>query len=130
MAISNRERVGKALDLLCAGMRPPWSGRGLRKKMGEAMSKIAVSYNDLQDVDPGYVQRLKEKEEAVRRAMAKIARYTSVPWTNAVDSAGHTLFRLLTYDRSDCIAQFSPLDLTLDPDAFEKLIVEGRRPCP
>ena len=92
------------------------------------MNKIVIAYDDL-DVDPGYVQRLKDKEEAVQRAMAKIARYTSVRWTNAVDR-GHTLFRLLTYDRSDCIAQFSPLDLTLDPEAFEKLIVEGRRPCP
>ncbi len=93
------------------------------------MSKIVVAYDDL-DADPAYVQRLKDKEEAVQRAMAKIARYTSVRWTNAVDSAGHTLFRLLTYDRSDRIAQFLPLDLTLDPEAFERLIVEGRRPCP
>ena len=93
------------------------------------MSAIAVSYDDLQDVDPGYIQRLKGKEDAVRRAMAKIARYTSVRWISADDSAGHTLFRLLTYDRSDCIAQFSPLDLTLDPEVFEKLIVEGKRPC-
>jgi hypothetical protein len=92
------------------------------------MSKIVVAYDDL-DADPAYVQRLKDKEEAVQRAMAKIARYTSVRWTSAADR-GHTLFRLLTYDRSDCIAQFSPLDLTLDAEAFEKLIVEGRRPCP
>ncbi len=93
------------------------------------MSKIAVSYDDLQDVDPGYVQRLEDKEEAVRRAMAKIARYTSVRWASADDSAGHTLFRLLIYDRSECIAQFSPLDLTLSSEAFEKLITEGKRPC-
>ncbi len=91
------------------------------------MSKIAVSYDDLRDVDPGYVQRLKDKEKAVQRAMAKIARYTSVRWMSADDSEGHTFFWLLTYDRSDCIARFSPLDLTLESDAFEKLITEGKR---
>ncbi len=94
------------------------------------MSKIVVNYDDLQNVDPGYVQPLKGKEEAVQRAMAKIAHYTSVRWTSADDSAGHALFRLLTYDRSDCIAQFSPLDLTLAAESFEKLIVVGKRPCP
>ena len=93
------------------------------------MSKIAVSYDDLQDVNPGYVQRLKEKEEAVQRAMAKIAHYTSVCWLSGDDSDERTFFWLLTYDRSDCIARFSPLDLTLESDAFEELITEGRLAC-
>lgn len=93
------------------------------------MSRIVVSYDDLQGADPGYVQRLKDKESAVQQAMAKIARYVSVRWTIADDGQGHTLFRLFTYDRSDCIAQFTPLDLTLDADVFEKLITEGKRPC-
>ena len=71
------------------------------------MSKIAVSYDDLQDVDPEYVQRLRDEEEAVQRAMAKIARYTSVRWMSADIGEGHTFFWLLTYDQSDCIAFFS-----------------------
>ncbi len=93
------------------------------------MSEIVVSYEDLTSVDPGYLQRLKEKEHAVRQAMAKLARYTSVRWTVTDDGAGHTLFKLLTHDRANCIAQVAPLDLTLDADAFEKLITEGKRPC-
>ena len=92
------------------------------------MSKIVVSYDDLEGVDPGYLQRLKDKEHAVQQAMAKLARYTSVRWA-VTDDAGHTLFKLLTYDRANCIAQVAPLDLTLDADAFERLITEGRRPC-
>lgn len=93
------------------------------------MSRIVVNYDDLEGVDPGYVQRLKDKESAVRQAMANLARYTSVRWAVAEDGAGHTLFRLLTYDRSDCIVRFTPLDLTLTAEAFEKLITEGQRPC-
>lgn len=93
------------------------------------MSKIVVSYDDLEGVDPGYLQRLNEKEHAVCQAMAKLARYTSVRWTETDDGAGHTLFKLLTYDRANCIAQVTPLDLTLDAEAFEKLVTEGRRPC-
>jgi hypothetical protein len=93
------------------------------------MSQIVISYDDLRGADPGYVLRLREKEQAVRQAMAKIACYTSVRWAIAADGAGHTLFKLLTYDRADCIGQFMPLDLTLTPDTFEKLITEGKRPC-
>jgi hypothetical protein len=93
------------------------------------MSQIVVSYDDLENVDPGYIQRLKDKEQAVRQAMAKITRYVSVRWAVVEDGAGHTLFRLLTYDRSDCIAQFTPLDVTLTAEAFEKLMTEGQRPC-
>jgi hypothetical protein len=93
------------------------------------MSQIMVDYDDLQDADPGYVQRLKGKEQVVRQAMAKLARDVSVRWTIADDGQGHTLFKLLTYDRSDCIAQLTPLDLTLTDEAFEKLITEGQRPC-
>ena len=93
------------------------------------MSRIVVSYDDLQGADPGYVQRLKDKERAVQQAMAKIVRYVSVRWIIMDDCQGHTLFRLLTYDRRDCIAQFTPLDLTLTDEAFEKLITEGQGPC-
>lgn len=93
------------------------------------MSEIVVSYDDLKDVDPGYLQRLKDKEHAVRQAMAKLARHTSVRWTETDDGAGHTLFKLLADDRATCIAQVTPLDLTLGPDAFERLITEVKRPC-
>jgi len=44
------------------------------------------------------VQRLRDKEHAVRQATAKTAGYTSVRWTAADDGAGHTLLRLLTND--------------------------------
>ena len=90
------------------------------------MSKIAVSYDDLQDVDPGYVQRLKEKEEAVQRAMANIARYTSVRWMSGNDSEG-TLSSGCSPTTEATASRFSPLDLTLESDAFEELITEGRR---
>ena len=92
------------------------------------MSRIVVSDDYLQGADPGYVQRLKDKKRAVQQAMAKIARYVSVRRTIADDGQGHTLFRLLTYDRSNCMALFTPLDLTFTAKAFER-ITEGKRSC-
>ena len=95
------------------------------------MGKIDVSYADLEGIDPAYIERLREKEGAVRQAVAKIGRSTSVRWVPLDAGQEHLFFRLTAYsNRADCIAQVSPLDLTLDADAFEKLIVEGKRPCP
>jgi hypothetical protein len=95
------------------------------------MAKIDVSYTDLEGIDPAYVERLQEQEHAVRQAVAKIGRSCSVRWVPFDTGQEHLFFRLTAYsDRADCIAQVSPLDLTLAPDAFEKLIVEGERPCP
>jgi len=94
------------------------------------MGKIDVSYADLEGIDPAYVAKLREKEEAVRQAIAKIGRSCSVRWLPFDAGQKHLFFRLTAYsDRADCIAQVSPLDLTLDADAFEKEIVEGKRPC-
>lgn len=94
------------------------------------MAKIDVSYADLKGIDPAYVARLREKEDVVRQAVAKIGRSCSVRWTPIFVGETNLWFRLTAYsDRDDCIAQVSPLDLTLDAEVFEKVIVEGQRPC-
>jgi hypothetical protein len=95
------------------------------------MGKIDVSYADLEGIDAACLERLREKEEAVRQAVAKIGRSTSVRWVPFDAGQHHLVLRLTAYsNRADCIAQVTPLDLALDADAFEKLIVEGQRPCP
>jgi hypothetical protein len=94
------------------------------------MAKIDVSYADLDGIDPAYLEKLREKEHAVRQAVAKIGRSCSVRWVRFDAGQERLFFRLTAYsDRADCIVQVSSLDLTLDPDAFEKLIVQGERPC-
>ena len=95
------------------------------------MAEIDVSYADLEGIDAAFVDRLREKEYAVRQAIAKIGRSCFVRWVPFDAGQKHLFFRLTAYsDRADCIAQVSPLDLTLDSDVFERLIVEGKRPCP
>jgi hypothetical protein len=95
------------------------------------MSKIDVCYADLDGINPTYITRFREKEQAVRQAIAKIGRSCSVRWVPFDGGRRHLFFRLTAHsDRDDCIAQVSALDLVLDADAFEKLIVEGQRPCP
>ena len=94
------------------------------------MGKIDVSYADLEGISPAYIRKLREKEEAVRQAIARIGRSCSVRWVPCAAGQEYLFFRLTAYsDRADCITQVLPLDLTLDADAFEKLIVEGQRPC-
>ena len=94
------------------------------------MGKIDVSYADLEGIDPAYIGKLRGKEQAVRQAIAKIGRSCSVRWMPFDAGQKNLFFRLTAYsDRADCITQVSPLDLTLDADAFAKLIVEGQRPC-
>ncbi|REJ65674.1 MAG: hypothetical protein DWQ31_17195 [Planctomycetota bacterium] len=95
------------------------------------MSKIEINYDDVQGVDEVYVENLKQHEDAIRNAIAKIGRSTWVRWTCEEVGNGNLFFRLVSYsDRSDCIARISPLDLTLESDEFEKLITEGKRTCP
>jgi hypothetical protein len=94
------------------------------------MGKIDVSYDDLAGICAAYIDKLRDKEEAVRQAIARIGRSCSVRWVPFDAGQNHLFFRLTAYpNRADCIAQVSPLDLTLDADTFEKLIVEGKRPC-
>jgi len=94
------------------------------------MGKVEISYRELQGVHPAYVEKLKEKEHAVRRALGKLGRATSVRWSSTDDGKRNDIFRLVgSADRDDCIAQVSPLDLTLESEQFEKLLAEGKRPC-
>lgn len=96
------------------------------------MSKIEITYDDLQEVegvDPSDIEHLKRQEDAIRNAIAKVGRSCGVRWMFS-NEAGGEVFRLVAYsDRADCIAQFTRLDLAIAPDDFEKLITEGRRPC-
>jgi len=95
------------------------------------MGRITISYDDLVGLDPAYIEKLRGKEEAVRKGITRIGRTVSVRWVPVSAAQEHLLFRLTAYsDRADGIAQFSPLDLALDNETFERLIVEGNRPCP
>ena len=100
--------------------------------MGKPMGRIEISYDDLQElsgVGSGDIVALRRHEEAIRSAVAKLGRSNSVRWTFAADQRGD-FFRLVAYsDRSDCIAQFTRLDLTLASQDLEKLITLGKRPC-
>jgi hypothetical protein len=94
------------------------------------MERIEISYQSLQETQPGYVAMLKQKEPAVRRALERSSNTTSARWSCAEDAAGNVVFHLhATTGGPDCIAQVLPLDLTLEPEQFEELLVTGARPC-
>ena len=44
------------------------------------MGWIVASYDDLRGIHPAYVEKLKRKEPAIRRALGKISQNTSVRW--------------------------------------------------
>jgi hypothetical protein len=92
------------------------------------MGKIDVCYDALASVDRTYTDRLQDKECFVRHALSEIGRACSVRWVPIDDGQGHLLFRL-TADSGDCIAQVTPLDLTLRAREFERIIALGKRPC-
>ena len=92
------------------------------------MERIGIDYRDLEGVHPAYVEKLLEMEPAVRSALEEFAGATSVRWSCTDDGKGNYSFRLVT-DLDDCIAQVSPLDLTLEPEQFEKMLAEGKRSC-
>jgi hypothetical protein len=94
------------------------------------MGRIEIGYHALQGVHPAYVDKLKNKEAAVRRALATLGHNTPVQWLCIDDDKRNYRFRLVaSADQDDCIAQVLPLDLTLEPGQFEKLLAEGKRSC-
>jgi hypothetical protein len=94
------------------------------------MPRIDINYHDLRGIHSAYVEKLKKREPVIRRALGKIGHDTSVRWLCIDDGTGNYRFRLVaSTDRDNCIAEVLPLDLTLEPDQFEKLLAEGKRPC-
>jgi CheY-like chemotaxis protein len=91
---------------------------------------VVIDSEHLAGIDPQYVAALKRQDDAVRRALVAIGKYTSVLWVASADPDGNILFRLIPYsDPETCIAQVTSLDLTLEPSLFAKLITEGVRRC-
>ncbi len=95
------------------------------------MRHIEIGYHDLRGMEPVYVEKLRTREQAIRRVLDELGRHdTSVHWSYIDNGSGNYVFRLLAaQDRNDCIVQVSPLDLTLEQEQFERALVEGKRAC-
>ena len=95
------------------------------------MQHVEISYENLREADPAYVEKLKTKEPVIRRALRAMGRRDAlVRWSRIDTGSGNYAFRLLGGDdRNDCILQVSPLDLTLEQAPFEQALVEGKRAC-
>jgi hypothetical protein len=95
------------------------------------MKHVEISYQNLQGADPAYVEKLTGIEHMVRRALEEMGRQdTSVRWLSIEDELHNHVFQLVASDDEvDCILQVAPLDLTLEPDEFERMLTEGRRSC-
>ena len=95
------------------------------------MSRTLIVYQGLHGAHRDYVAKLKRREPMIRRALCDLGRPdTSVRWSYIDDGSRTDVFRLLaSEDRNDCIFQVSPLDVTLDPEQFERMLAEGKRSC-
>ncbi|MEN6450116.1 MAG: hypothetical protein ABFC96_06475 [Thermoguttaceae bacterium] len=94
------------------------------------MERIEIDYQGLEGVHPAYRQKLIDREPAFQNALRTLGHATSVVWLYDDDGNHNYLFRLVdSADREFCILRVSPLDLTLDAEAFEELLIRGKRPC-
>jgi hypothetical protein len=86
---------------------------------------MPVSYAELGEVDPIYVDLLRDHESAVRRVLDQLGRPDPMRWTAITDGQGNQAFVLLAADGLR-LAQVTPLDLTLPRGDFEHLLLDSR----
>jgi hypothetical protein len=71
---------------------------------------IVIDSEHLAGIDPQYIAALKRQDDAVRRALVAIGKYTSVLWAATTDETGNIFFRLIPYSEpKKCIAQVTSL---------------------